>query len=226
MEQLTAFAARRGGRAADRGALRQRARQRRAAPPSSSCARRAPACRSPSPTPGWCATGSRWRTRPRWPRTARCSPREGVPLAGPADPAMLTVGELAERIWRGAGRRGRARHRPGRHPARRDAERGARSRPARSSARSATRASRRSTGEIPTAAPGLGRRAAARARRARGGAGRLARGDAAAGPAHAPGPNGRAARLAPQAARATLVTVKVAPSGSASTACMKPGMTS
>jgi nucleoside-diphosphate-sugar epimerase len=31
---------------------------------------------------------------------------EGTVLAGPADPAMLTVGELAERIWRGAGRDG------------------------------------------------------------------------------------------------------------------------
>jgi nucleoside-diphosphate-sugar epimerase/sugar phosphate isomerase/epimerase len=29
---------------------------------------------------------------------------EGSLLAGPADPAMLSVGELAERIWRGAGR--------------------------------------------------------------------------------------------------------------------------
>jgi nucleoside-diphosphate-sugar epimerase len=28
---------------------------------------------------------------------------EGIPLAGPSDPAMLTVGQLAERIWRGAG---------------------------------------------------------------------------------------------------------------------------
>ena len=31
---------------------------------------------------------------------------EGVRLAAPADPAMLTVGELAERIWSGAGRDG------------------------------------------------------------------------------------------------------------------------
>jgi nucleoside-diphosphate-sugar epimerase len=31
---------------------------------------------------------------------------EGVLLAGPADPVTLTVGELAERIWRAAGRRG------------------------------------------------------------------------------------------------------------------------
>ena len=31
---------------------------------------------------------------------------EGTLLAGPADPSMLTVGELAERIWRGAGREG------------------------------------------------------------------------------------------------------------------------
>ena len=30
--------------------------------------------------------------------------REGVMLAGPSAPVMLTVGELAERIWRGAGR--------------------------------------------------------------------------------------------------------------------------
>ena len=28
---------------------------------------------------------------------------EGVTLAGPADPVMLTVGELADRIWRRAG---------------------------------------------------------------------------------------------------------------------------
>ena len=31
---------------------------------------------------------------------------EGVPLAGPADPVTLTVGELAERIWRQAGAEG------------------------------------------------------------------------------------------------------------------------
>ena len=31
---------------------------------------------------------------------------EGTVLAGPADPVMLSVGELAERIWRHAGRRG------------------------------------------------------------------------------------------------------------------------
>ncbi|HEY7631507.1 MAG TPA: polysaccharide biosynthesis protein [Thermoleophilaceae bacterium] len=31
---------------------------------------------------------------------------EGAMLAAPADPAMLTVGELAERIWSGAGRQG------------------------------------------------------------------------------------------------------------------------
>jgi FlaA1/EpsC-like NDP-sugar epimerase len=31
---------------------------------------------------------------------------EGAMLAAPADPAMLTVGELAERIWSGAGREG------------------------------------------------------------------------------------------------------------------------
>ena len=33
--------------------------------------------------------------------------REGVTLAGPSDPVVLTVGELAERIWRAAGRAGR-----------------------------------------------------------------------------------------------------------------------
>jgi nucleoside-diphosphate-sugar epimerase/sugar phosphate isomerase/epimerase len=32
--------------------------------------------------------------------------REGILLAGPADPVTLTVGELAERIWQAAGRRG------------------------------------------------------------------------------------------------------------------------
>jgi FlaA1/EpsC-like NDP-sugar epimerase len=31
---------------------------------------------------------------------------EGIRLAAPSDPAMLTVGELAERIWSGAGRKG------------------------------------------------------------------------------------------------------------------------
>jgi FlaA1/EpsC-like NDP-sugar epimerase len=31
---------------------------------------------------------------------------DGEVLAGPADPAMLTVGELAQRIWRRAGRSG------------------------------------------------------------------------------------------------------------------------
>jgi FlaA1/EpsC-like NDP-sugar epimerase len=32
---------------------------------------------------------------------------EGVLLAGPAEPVVLTVGELAERIWQAAGRPGR-----------------------------------------------------------------------------------------------------------------------
>ena len=89
-------------RAADRRALRQRARQRRQrlrALPAPGARR---TCRSPSPTPGWCATGSRWRTRRRSPPTRALLAAEGVALAAPADAVKLTVGELAERIWRAA----------------------------------------------------------------------------------------------------------------------------
>ena len=80
---------------------------------------------------------------------------EGAHLAGPADPVELSVGELAERIWRRRGPRRRSRARPGRHPPRRDAERDAH-RPGRSSwAPSATRASPRSRARSrPPARPG------------------------------------------------------------------------
>ena len=46
---------------------------------------------------------------------------DGEVLSTPHDPAELSVGELAQRIWRAAGAGRDRRHRAARHPPRRDA---------------------------------------------------------------------------------------------------------
>ena len=84
---------------------------------------------------------------------------EGEVLATPHDPAELSVGELAERIWRAAGAGEERRHRAARHPPRRDAERGA-DRARRAARRRAHQGIAAIAGGAARAGPGLGRRAA------------------------------------------------------------------
>ena len=104
MEQLTAFAARRGG--AHRVAVRFVNVLGSAGSVSELFLRQA---RAGSPLtitdPGMVRY---WMTMPHAVTLAAHGALlagEGTLLAGPADPASLTVGELAERIWREAGRR-------------------------------------------------------------------------------------------------------------------------
>ena len=93
-----------------------------AAPPSCSCARPARASRSPSPTRGCCATGSRWPTRRRC-RPRRAAAADGEALSTPPIPSSCRWASWPSGSGAPPAPANR-RHRAARHPPRRDARGG------------------------------------------------------------------------------------------------------